>query len=73
MPRLRIAYTVTTINNCQMFSSSSLSFMQENTNKWRPATFLQRFHVAAGEGDADAMDGDLGVNRRLTSVLKSLE
>lgn len=35
-------------------------------------TLFQRFYVAAGEGDADAVDGDLGLNRCLASVLKSL-
>lgn len=35
-------------------------------------TLLQRFDVAAGEGDADAVDGDLGLNRCLASVLESL-
>lgn len=35
-------------------------------------TLFQRFDVAAGEGDADAVDGDLGLNRCLASVLKSL-
>lgn len=35
-------------------------------------TLLQRFDVAAGEGDADAVDGDLGLNRCLAGVLESL-
>lgn len=35
-------------------------------------TLLQRFDIAAGEGDADAVDGDLGLNRCLASVLESL-
>lgn len=35
-------------------------------------TLLQRFDVAAGEGDADAVNGDLSLNRCLTSVLESL-
>lgn len=35
-------------------------------------TLLQRLDVAAGEGDADAVDGDLGLNRCLASVLECL-
>ncbi len=35
-------------------------------------TLLQRFDVAAGEGDADAVNGNLCLNRCLTSVLESL-
>lgn len=35
-------------------------------------TLLQRFDIAAGEGDADAVDGDLCLNRCLASVLESL-
>lgn len=35
-------------------------------------TLFQRFDVAAGEGDANAVDGDLGLNGCLASVLKSL-
>lgn len=35
-------------------------------------TLLQRFDIAAGEGDTDAVDGNLSLNRCLTSVLESL-
>lgn len=35
-------------------------------------TLFQRFDVAAGEGDADAVNGDLSLNGCLTSVLESL-
>lgn len=35
-------------------------------------TLLQRFDIAAGEGDADAVNGNLSLNRCLTSVLESL-
>lgn len=35
-------------------------------------TLLQRFDVAASEGDADAVNCDLSLNRCLTSVLESL-
>lgn len=35
-------------------------------------TLFQRFDVAAGEGDADAVNGDLSLNRCLASVLESL-
>lgn len=35
-------------------------------------TLFQRFDIAAGQGDADAVDGDLGLNRCLASVLESL-
>ena len=35
-------------------------------------TLLQRFDIAAGKGDADAVNGDLGLNRCLASVLESL-
>lgn len=35
-------------------------------------TLLKGFDVAAGEGDADAVNGDLSLNRCLTSVLESL-
>lgn len=36
-------------------------------------TFLQRFDIAAGEGDANAVNGHLSINRCLASVLKSLQ
>ncbi|KAF3836119.1 hypothetical protein F7725_028677 [Dissostichus mawsoni] len=33
----------------------------------------QRFYIAAGEGDADAVNGNLSLNRCLASVLESLK
>lgn len=36
-------------------------------------TFLQRFYIATGEGDADAVNGNLSLNRCLASVLESLK
>lgn len=38
----------------------------------RLLTLFQRFDVAASEGDADAVNGDLSLNRCLTSVLECL-
>lgn len=34
---------------------------------------LQRLDVAAGEGDTDAMDGNLSLNRGFTGVLERLQ
>lgn len=50
---------------------SGLSFIRVNYSELL-LTLLQRFDIAAGEGDADAVDGDLGLNRCLASVLESL-
>lgn len=50
---------------------SGLRFIRVNYSELL-LTLLQRFDIAAGEGDADAVDGDLGLNRCLASVLESL-
>lgn len=70
---LRIAYTVIRVNHCGKFiliAQVYISFSAGMNIKW--ITLLQRFDVAAGEGDADAMNGDLSLDRCLTSVLESL-
>ena len=36
-------------------------------------TFLQRFDIAAGEGDANTVNGNLCLHRCLTGVFESLQ
>lgn len=68
--QLRIAYTVTRI--CLS------KFCPHSLGLWftppppKALTLLQRLDIAAGEGDADAVNGHLGLHRCLTGVFKSL-
>ena len=69
-PWLRIAYNVVSVHHFGIFiliAQVFTSFL--NINILNLSTFLQRFDVAAGEGDADAVNGHLSLNGCLASVL----
>lgn len=68
---LRIAYTVTRIDLLKGLSSRLRCLF--TLSLLILLTLLQRLDVAAGEGDADAVDGDLGLHRSLASVFESLQ
>ena len=53
----------------EVLSSLLRSSFILNINILNLITFLQRFDVAAGEGDADAVNGHLSLDGCLASVL----
>lgn len=69
-PWLRIAYKSRQGSSQQILSSLlRSSFHFKSINNLNLITLLQRLDVAAGEGDADAVDGDLSLDGCLASVL----
>lgn len=67
---LRIAYRVTRERSVSMCPHSS--GLVQNQLHLGSLTLLQGLHVAAGQRDADAVDGDLGLHGGLAGVFESL-